>query len=454
MKKLGFYILLCLISLFLFSGIEIFAWSSEAITDLDKRVTTVDQAIGSKIDVAVSSSYEEEDPAVAVCGDYYLVVYEREGDIYGQRVDDDGSLVGGLFLISGGSGNDHDPDVSCLWPTIFDQMFVVVWTHDYYGDGTDFDILSQAIALDGTRFGSRRTVAYSANDELKPSIACEEDDYYCIVIFEYDETGVVEMRGQRLHLTNFDLEIEGDQFNPGSSTTYEEGYPSVTWSMGREEYFVTWQRWTEYPGGDHNRVVYSFIYEDEQGVNPLDEVKGGPYGLLPTGIGYDEDQLQPVVAYNNISGHYLVVFVERDVDYKDVLGVLLSGTTLAGGPYRLTEEVYGEGTAVAYSGGPGGATNAEDEFLVTYTRLLSDWQLEGAFVWQDTQQDRDLLIAMGATFNHVIYDTDVTGYSVTGTYLVVWGECDSQDPWDCNVYGQRYGNGLYYKAYLPFIIGE
>jgi hypothetical protein len=42
--------------------------------------------LGPRIEIAASSVVDEKDPAVAVCGDIYLVVYEREGDIYGQRL--------------------------------------------------------------------------------------------------------------------------------------------------------------------------------------------------------------------------------------------------------------------------------------------------------------------------------------------------------------------------------
>ena len=80
--------------------------------------------------------------------------------------------------------------------------------------------------------------------------------------------------------------------------------------------------------------------------------------------------------------------------------------------------------------------------------------MQGAYVWQDTLQDKDLSIGTSATFSHVIYNPDITGYSVTGTYLVVWDECDSQEPWDCNVYGQLNGNGLHYKIYLPLFHNE
>jgi hypothetical protein len=114
--------------------------------------------------------------------------------------------------------------------------------------------------------------------------------------------------------------------------------------------------------------------------------------------------------------------------------------------------VYGAESAVAFSGGPGGEFNAEDEFLVTYTRLESNWQVEGAFVSEDILRDTDLLIGSGSTSNHVLSKLDLTGYSQTGKYLVVWEECDSRSSWDCNVYGRLYGNWAYDKVYQPLIV--
>lgn len=146
------------------------------------------------------------------------------------------------------------------------------------------------------------------------------------MVFENAGTGFNNIQGQRLHKTNFDIVREGDVFDPGSSVEVELN-PDVTWSKTRGEYLVTWQCWLEYYIRDHYQIVFSLIYESEQGPG-VSEIFSGPYWLFSTGLGYDYDQANPAVAYNNLSGHYLITFTMEGPDYKELVGVLLAGASL------------------------------------------------------------------------------------------------------------------------------
>jgi hypothetical protein len=64
------------------------------------NIELVKYRVGEIIDVAVDSAYDEQDPAVALCTyDQYLVIYEQDGNIYGQRLTNTGALLGGAFVI-------------------------------------------------------------------------------------------------------------------------------------------------------------------------------------------------------------------------------------------------------------------------------------------------------------------------------------------------------------------
>ena len=300
------------------------------------------------------------------------MVYEREGNIYGQRLASDGDLAGEPIVINDNAFDDSDPDVACLWPGVTVPTFVVVWTYDWNGDGTDYNVQAQAVTSGESLIGDLINVANSStHDELKPAIACWENDDYCLVVFKYAATGISDIRGQRLHLTNISLEPEGDPFDldPDSS---EEINPDVTWSMPRHEYMVTWQRYQDNYSDSRYRIVNSLIYEEEQGDGVPESISGSTW-LFPLGLGFDYEQYKPAVAFNNLSEHCLVTYAELGEEGTNLAGVLLSGTAVVDAPFRIAEGIYSEENVVAFSGGPGGASNAEDEFLIAYSRLESEW---------------------------------------------------------------------------------
>ena len=89
---------------------------------------------GGMIEIA-TDDVDEVDAAVALCAsDQYLVVYQRSGEIYGQRLESDGDLLGGAFQIAEGPQPKYNPDVACDW---LYNRFVVAWQYDFYGDGSE-----------------------------------------------------------------------------------------------------------------------------------------------------------------------------------------------------------------------------------------------------------------------------------------------------------------------------
>ena len=405
-------------------------------------------SLGEKINVAASEFLDERNPAVAVCGDYYLVAYERGGDIYGQRINMSGELVGEPIQIYSGTYNSSNPDVACLWPYIFDQYFVVVWDYDYDGDQEDYDVYAQVIYPDGSLFSTAIPVANrSSSREMKPTIACEVDSNYCLVVFEDWGEGYRNVYGQRLHLINFGLEPYGDLFDPGSDAD-DDIDPDLTWSMDRGEYLLVWSDWYAGSSGGHFRAVFSMIYEEEQG-DGASEIKNGPYWLIdPSEPGHDTGQRFPVVAYNNLSGRSLVAFQENASGLNNVIGVLLEGYSQVGDPLVVAEEVY-DRPAVAFSGGETGAVNAMDEFLIVTPELSEgEYRLEGAYVWKSHLTAANPLITPASSTN-LFQEPAVTGSPQNGNYLVVWEEANSAG---YDIYGQLYDNGEYHDIFLPLIL--
>jgi hypothetical protein len=445
MKKIALFSLILFGTLILVSNKAVRAGISTS-TDIPAVADVVDGGkLGSRIEIAVSSVVDEMDPAVAVCGDVYLVVYERDGDIYGQRLNLSGELVGGSIEIFSGSFDSTQPDVACLWPGIFEQYFVVVWTYDYQNNHTDYDVYARSLTSGGSLVEtSSLPVAITGDRELNPTLACEVDDYYCLVVYEYAGSGFQDIQGLRLHMTNFGLELHGDKFDPGSDTDVDVD-PDLTWSMTRGEYLLAWSYFYDALPMNYFRVVYTQIYEDEQG-NGVPEVKHSPNWLIAPGTGYDTSQTNAAVAFNNLSGNYIFTF--NQTSPMNAVVVLNNGASLVGSPFVIEQDVYND-VAVAYSGGPTGALNAIDEFMVVTPELgPSGYSLEGTYVWKNSQGATDFEIGFSPDPN-IINNPDMTGNPNDGTYLVVWQRANASG---YDVFGQRYGNGVYNPVYFPLVI--
>lgn len=103
-------------------------------------------------------------------GDEYLVVWSDErtdvADVYGRRVDADGTLLGsGDFLIA--TGNDAQDAPSVAWNEDDDE-YLVVW-HDYRDSGTTgADIYGQRVGAGGSLAGNEITLCTASEHQQYP----------------------------------------------------------------------------------------------------------------------------------------------------------------------------------------------------------------------------------------------------------------------------------------------
>jgi len=461
MKKL--FVLFVLVGGLLFA--TNFAVGAERLSGevhLDSLDSPAGGTIGSKISVAVTG-HSEEDPAVAFCYDKYLVVYERVGDIYGQLLDMDGELSGSEFKINDDSPYTRptsDPDVACLWPGVFEQYFIVAYTYDYNGDQTDYDVHVQALTTNGSILTVGTTsVAATGDHELKPSIACEVDDYYCLVAFYYlSGTTTKKIQAQRLEMTAFGLTKKGTVFDIDSAIrtdgVTEYPGPDVTWSKTRAEYMAVWQYFIDATITDYWKDKFVYIWEDHQ--ESASQLKAAPLWLTAGstyGSDWEFNQEQPKVAFNNLSGNYLVTYTETTYASTSAgVGIVQGGSGRVGDPFHLDGDTnWLSYTAVAFSGGPSGGLNAGDEFLaVNIETPTSLSNLEGAYIIEDELDDHDLPIE-SVTSPAALINPDVTGNPNDGTYLVVWEE--EYTGADSDIYAQRFGNRYTpTDIYLPLVI--
>jgi hypothetical protein len=388
-------------------------------------------AAGDTIDIAVSDVDDESTPKVALCAhNQYLVVYEKGAEIYGQRLDDDGDLLGSAFAISGDSYPEANPDVACEW--IY-NTFIVVWDHDYAGQHTNYDVRAQAVHGSHQTSGSQlrgNTIAVSQDqpqDERYPAIACNSNDNTCLVAFEYSDTGSGDIYGQRVYVGSSGYGTEGNRFSISTSPA-EEHNPDVAWGGRDDDYLVLWQYLHNDPS-DHYRIVTAYVWDTDQAGSQIETEVAW---LIGPGS-YDHNQTSPAAAYNRDAQRYLATF-QYDYwgdgsDYDVYALRLVPGGGSQGSVFPVAETGDDEDSpVVAFSGGPEDLPGmGADQFLITYVQrggaatVLRGQAIKGTHdAGGDQLGDSVEIRTTGSGINFGLFAPDVTGSVNNGQYLVVW----------------------------------
>ena len=262
----------------------------------------------------------EEAPEAAhnILDDEFLVVYERQGVIIGQRMSSSGELLYDPFSISDSGGNEH-PSVAFNPLT---QSYVVAWEDD---EGGQVDIW--AISVAGTHqsvgdqfFSTPYAVTNSTTDQTRPSIACNMTDSSCLIVYEYHQTSsFYEIHAARVSVGATTISSDGAMFFLiafNDFISHED--PDVVWGDDEGNYLVTWVR----EDGGIGAIWYARIYDTDQGLSS--EIMTSPAALWP---GLSNDQLNQDAAYDPSQGEYLVVFEYDAISNKDIWGVRVPGSS-------------------------------------------------------------------------------------------------------------------------------
>ena len=284
----------------------------------------------------------EEDPEAAhnILDDEYLVVYERQGVIIGQRMSALGKLLQAPFEISDSAGNKN-PTVAYNLST---ESYVVAWE-----DEDDIWAISVAGTYQdvGDQFYSPPfPVDSSSNAQMNPSIACNINDSSCLIVYEYyDPFLSFEIMAERVEVKADEISSI-DDFLIVFEDFVDHERPDVVWGEGAGSYLVTWIR---EDGGDES-VWYARIYDTDQGLSS--EILTSPDSLWP---GLSNNQRNQDAAYEPNTGDYLVVFDHDSGSNADIWGVRVPGSSGSPGVFDLIQIAYSGDSetmpAVAHFGG-------------------------------------------------------------------------------------------------------
>ncbi len=201
---------------------------------------------GPMIEVSSRNEYQWS-PSVAYndLDDEYLVVRSDYpvnssiGAVWGTRLDKSGAVLDEFLIASGDYARDN-PSVAFSPST---GLYLVVWEHDFPGDGSDWDILGRLIPRTGPD-GSLGEIYIQGEltSQFAPQVTFNEVNSEFFVVWHngsFLDTRWVE--GQRINATDG---------NPiGSSLVIAQGAesrknPDVTYNRTNNEYFVVYEKET------------------------------------------------------------------------------------------------------------------------------------------------------------------------------------------------------------------
>ncbi|MBN1953720.1 MAG: PKD domain-containing protein [Anaerolineae bacterium] len=368
--------------------------------------------LGENFAISVSGFYKMRPSVVySLHADAYLVVWEdyHDGDdydIYGQLVDANGEPLGGEIAIYPDAGNQQFPDVA------FDGTnFFVVWQGPHQDDSVD--IYGRFVEADGTVLPTIFPVADAGGDSRRePAVAYNGTEHEYLVIFQYGEQPNTEIHARRVDPAGvllgdeYVVAIQEEARSPDVAAADWAAYV-VVWSDRR----VSGESWNIY-----GQVVLAGADSSFDGDN---------FAIAAaTSI-----QWKPAIARAPSSGEFLVVWEDYCQEVSsgaDIYGQRLQAdANLDGVNFAVNEETADQlAAAVAASHGP-------DLYLVA-------WEQDTAYADSDLFGQRVSTGGLPLWYAFEISAEPGWQYSAVAAYngqeeqyLTVWEEEDG------SIYGRR-----------------
>jgi hypothetical protein len=289
---------------------------------------------GPEITISSSSSVESM-PAIAYNSvrDEYMVVWREEwptgqSDIQAARLRGDGVLLG-IFTVATGSNAQKEPAVA--YDSRRDR-YLVVWSYDYYGNNSDWDIFGRIIPWNGPDQNYMDWIICGANYQQrlpKVAYAYTADNY--LVVWENTSPIVADFLSYAV------MEGSNAGTTPVSTTpdhmTGSYMDPDVAYNLGRDQFLLTW---TYSSGATWD--IYGMRLDSTgsplSGGNPS---VTGEFNIA----GWTAREDKPQVAACSSADQYLVVWrSDQDTDDDGVFGIYArpySGLAVPGTPYLVGE---------------------------------------------------------------------------------------------------------------------
>jgi hypothetical protein len=198
-------------------------------------------AVSGVITVA-SGSKNQRYPAVAYNSwqDEYLVVWQEyyesnDTNIKGQRIDWNGSLIGGVMDIESPGGLQTNPDIAY---NFYNDEYMVVWEDQWGGSTSDWDIKAWRLDGLGAHIQWYMISDNGAQRRMNPSIAFADGVREYLIAYDYEYTvSDIDVLYSRIKSDGTVRLLDGVISN---AYNIHENHPSVASNMG-EKYFIAWE---------------------------------------------------------------------------------------------------------------------------------------------------------------------------------------------------------------------
>jgi hypothetical protein len=271
----------------------------------------------------------------------FLVVW-REGrnlgttgeDVYGQRVNSDGSLAGGDLPVCNASGGQSEPAVS------FDSInrrFLVAWRDSRNLGTTGEDIYGQWINVDGSPSGENFAISDSLGDQVSPAISYDPLNWQFLVVWADGRDAATtgeDIYGQRVSIYGLLLGTASNVNFVISGASGDQDHPSVAYDDVNQKFMVVW--------ADSRNVATTGLDLYGQIVNADGSLSTTPSNFNFLVYSAVNAQDLPGVVFNSNCANFVVAF------QTDEAGVPEVGDVLLGSPCQV---VYTEVQLLAPNGG-------------------------------------------------------------------------------------------------------
>ncbi|MBS1253631.1 MAG: hypothetical protein MAG451_02684 [Anaerolineales bacterium] len=176
--------------------------------------------------------------------DEYLIVWQdsrqsfvTSSDIYGQRIDGDGSLLDANFVISDNAAAQNQPDVAYSSAT---QHYLVAWDDERNSDGTGVDIYAQLVAGTGILNGGDFALSTVPLNQGNVNIGYNtHQDEFLVAWEDFRDLSVtnIDIYGQAV---NANGALRGDNI-PLSTGNNAEREPHVAFDSSLNGYLLVWR---------------------------------------------------------------------------------------------------------------------------------------------------------------------------------------------------------------------
>ena len=270
-----------------------------------------------------SSSQTEPVAAYDNNNQQYLVVWidNRNGtaDIYGQRLNAAGAVIGSNFAICDEAGHQLRPSVA-FDGTVTYSHFLVAWDDNQTGP-SNHRIYGRIVNGDGTLFGSDSFSIAASGDNMRPQVSDDSTNHRFLVV--WPDYASEDIAGQLVNASDGSL-YSGKIQITDDGELYGQNIPAVAYDSG--SFLAVWEDTRNDPGlgiypGIYGRYISASGTPDAGGDFPV------VYGSSSS-VQYNN----PHIAYNSDAGNFLASYTSYQLGSgENDIGITRVGPACGGG---------------------------------------------------------------------------------------------------------------------------